>query len=234
MLRPSSALLAALFTVPAHAQWAGELSLGYLATSGNTRTQSLNGKVTAEYTTAAWKNSFQALGVYSTDQGETTAERYAASDKVDWTLGERDYLFAVVDWEKDLFGGVRRRVSESLGYGRHVLAGPVHLLDLEAGVGARQTEENVTGDHDDDLIFRGLGKYRFKLSETSAFVQSLKVEAGESNTSGESVTELKLSVVGNLFASLSYTVKHNTEVPDGAERTDTYSAVNLSYTFGES
>ena len=47
------------------------------------------------------------------------------------------------------------------------------------------------------------------------------------------MTELKLSVVGNLFASLSYTIKNNSEVPAGTEQTDTFAAVNLSYAFGK-
>ena len=227
-------ILVAALTTPVHAQWSGEAALGYLATSGNTRTESLNGKAKVDYTTESWKNSFQALGVYSADGGESTAERYGASDKLDRNLSELNYVFAAIDWEKDLFGGIRERVSETVGYGRHVLNGPIHVLDLEIGAGARQTEENLTGDRNDDLIVRGLGKYGYKLSETSQFVQVLKVESGESNTYGESVSELKLSIVGNLFAALSYTIKYNTDVPTGTEKTDTYSAVNLSYAFGKS
>lgn len=233
MFRSSSPWLALLIAAPAQAQWSGEISLGYLATSGNTSTESLNGKLLLEYEAATWKNSFQVLGVYTDDQGETSAERYAASDKVDWKIGARNYVFAAVDWEKDLFSGIRERTSETVGYGRHLLTGPVHVLDLEAGAGARQTRENFTGQTEDDMIFRGLGKYEWKFSPTSQFGQSLKVESGASNTFGESLSELKLSIIGNLFATISYTVKHNTDVPSGTERTDTFSAVNLSYVFGK-
>ena len=42
----------------------------------------------------------------------------------------------------------------------------------------------------------------------------------------------KLSIIGNLFASVSYTLRSNTDVPDGSERTDSFTAVNLSYGFG--
>lgn len=233
MLRSSCGFLFLSLAAPAWAQWSGEVGVGYLATSGNTTTESLNGKLLLEYDAGSWKNSLQLLGVYTTDQGETSAERYAAADKVDWELGERNYIFAAIDWEKDLFAGIRERTSETVGYGRHVLVGPVHTLDLEIGAGARQTEENITGDRADDLVFRGLGQYEWKFSPTSQFNQSLKVESGASNTFGESISELKLAIVGNLFATLSYTVKHNTDVPAGTERTDTFSAVNLSYTFGK-
>lgn len=221
-----------LCCAPVQAQWSGEIAAGYLATSGNTSTQSLNGKLGLDYTGESWKNSFKAMSVYTTDRGEVSAERYAASDKIDWKFGERNYLFASLDWEKDLFGGIRERTSETLGYGRNALVGPTHLLDLEIGVGARQSKANVTGEREQDLIFRGSALYARKISETSAFKQALKVESGESNTFGEALSELKLSIVGNLFASLSYTLRHNTDVPDGTDRTDSFTAVNLSYGFG--
>ncbi len=86
---------------------------------------------------------------------------------------------------------------------------------------------------EDDAIGRAFGKYQWALSETSTFIQTLKVESGAENTFTESVTELKLSVVGNLFAALSYTVKHNSDVPADTKKTDTFSAVNLSYAFGK-
>ncbi len=233
MLKRSTFLVALLAAVPAHAQWSGEVAAGYLATSGNTSTQSLNGKIGVDYTTETWKNSFKALSVYTTDQGDTSAERYAVSDKVDWKFGGgRNYIFAAVDWEKDLFGGIRERTSETAGYGRNVLVGPTHLLDLEIGAGARQQKANVTGEREEDLIFRGSGLYVWKLTETSQFSEGVKVESGESNTFVEALSELKVSIIGNLFATISYTVRHNTDVPDGTDRTDSFTAINLSYTFG--
>ncbi len=217
----------------AHAGWSGEVELGYLASSGNTQTESLNGKIALDYAGEQWKNALLASGVYTTDEGETSAERYAAADTVSWNVSARDYLFGAVDWEKDLFGGVRERLSETVGYGRHVLTGPVHLLDLELGAGARQTQANDTGERQNDTIVRARAAYQWALSETSRFRQTLKSESGESNTYVESVSELKLSIVGNLYAVLSYTVHHNTDVPAGNEKTDTFTAVNLSYSFGK-
>jgi putative salt-induced outer membrane protein len=232
VFRRCGLLVLLICITPAQAQWSGEIAAGYLATSGNTSTQSLNGKLGLDYTRESWKNSFKALSVYSTDQGEASSERYAASNKTDWNFSERNYVFASLDWEKDLFGGIRERTSETLGYGRKVLVGPTHLLDLEIGAGARQSKANLTGEREQDLIFRGSGLYTWKISETSEFKQALKVESGESNTFGEALSELKLSIVGNLFASLSYTLRHNTDVPEGTDRTDSFTAVNLSYGFG--
>ena len=228
--------LCALLLIPCAASaqpWSGDLAAGFLATSGNSETRSLNGKLALVYDRDVWQNSFAASALGSSDNDTTTAERYTVGDKLDYNFSEQDYWFGTVEWEKDLFGGIRERTSETVGYGRNVLTGPVHLLDLEIGAGARQTEANVTGERESELIGRLAGKYAWTLSETSAFVQTLKVESGDSNTFTESVSELKLAIVGNLHAMLSYTVRNNSDVPAGTDKTDTFTAVNLSYSFGK-
>lgn len=233
MLRPG--IVAALMLSPSvsHAAWSGEAGAGLLTTSGNSESESFNGKLLLDRKSEAWKNSFNATAINQGDEDGRTAERYAIGDKLDWSFSERDYLYGAVDWEKDLFGGYRERFSETVGYGRHLLLGPVHTLDAEIGAGARQTEEQETGDKEREAIGRAGGKYLWKISDTSAFAQSLKVEYGNSNTFSEAVSELKMSVVGNLFASISFTARNNSNVPPETKKTDTFTAVNLSYAFGK-
>lgn len=199
--------------------------------SGNSETQSVTGKVLLDYVESKWKNNFTATALSNGDEEDTTAERYTAGDKLDYNFTDRDYIFGAIDYEKDLFGGFRERTAETAGYGRHVLTGPVHTLDAEIGAGARQTEEQDTGDKESEAIGRLGGKYQWTISETSAFAQSLKVESGSSNTFTEALSELKLSVVGNLFAAISFTARNNSDVPPDTKKTDTFTSVNLSYTF---
>lgn len=234
MRLPILSVLLVAPTLATAAPWSGEISAGYLGTSGNSETRSLNAKLGLDYTQERWKNSFLATALGSAESAGSTAERYTAANKTDFNFSERDYVFVALEWEKDLFGGIRQRTSETVGYGRHVLTGPVHTLDLEAGVGARQTEENVTGLKDDDLIGRLAGKYVWAFSETGSFLQTVKVETGDTNTFTESVSELKLAIVGNLHAMLSYTIRNNSDVPAGTDKTDTFTAVNLAYSFGKS
>jgi putative salt-induced outer membrane protein len=212
--------------------WSGEAGLGYLASNGNSKTSSLNAKFALNYVEDQWKNSFLATAFMTSDQGASTGERYGASDKLDYNFTEHDYAFGNVEYDKDLFGPIGERTVETVGYGRHVLTGPVHTLDLEIGAGARQAITNDTNEREDDAVGRLSGKYVWKISGTSAFSQSLKIESGSTDTFTESVTELKFNVVGNIFASASYTLRNNTQVPPGIGRTDTFTALNLSYTFG--
>lgn len=227
--------LAAVLTLPLAAQageWKGEAGAGLLTTSGNSETQSINGKFTLEYLETRWKNRFHATALNNGDEEGTTAERYTVGNQFDFNFNPRNYMFLAVDWEKDLFGGFRERTVETLGYGHRFLTGPTHTLDAEIGAGARQTEAQDTGERENEFIGRFGGRYQWAISETSAFSQSVKVESGSDNTFTEAVTELKLSIVGNLFASVSFTARNNSDVPPDSKKTDTYTAVNLSYSFG--
>lgn len=230
-------LVLALLTVPAATAaaadgWSGEVGAGFLSTEGNSSTRSSNGKAMVVYTEAPWKNTFTASAVHAASAAGTTAERYAAGDKVDYLFTERSYAFVVVEYEKDLFGAVRERTSEAVGLGRHFLAGPAHFLDGELGVGARQSEENATGDRRNEAIARASARYEWKFTDRNSFIQALKSEGGDDNVYTESVTQLKLQVIGQLAAALAYTVRYNSEVPPGVEHADSEASVNLVYAFG--
>ncbi|MGQ0501269.1 MAG: DUF481 domain-containing protein [Panacagrimonas sp.] len=232
MIRRAVPALVLLLPAAAHAEWKGQIGAGLLTTSGNSETQSLNGKLGLDYLSPQWKNTFTATAINNGDDDGRTAERYTIGDKLDYNLDPQNYLFGAVDYEKDLFGGFRERLVESVGYGRHILTGPVHTLDAEVGGGARQTQEQNTGDREDDLIGRLGGKYQWAISETSAFAQALKVEAGEENTFTEAISELRLTVIGSLALSLSFTVRNNSDVPPDTKRTDSFTSIGLTYAFG--
>ena len=236
-------LAAAAEDPPPPTRWSGEVTAGFVETTGNSETRTANARGEVVYAVETWRNTFNASALQSQatqtneltglEENQVTAERYGAGNKSDFNFTERDYAFLQLEYEKDLIGGVRERTSETVGYGRKVLTGPDHLLELEAGVGARQTEQQGTGIKADDAILRGRLGYKWNFSETSFFGESLKAESGESNTFTESVTELRLSLVGKLFALASYTVRANTDVPPDTRKTDTITAFSLGWTFGK-
>jgi putative salt-induced outer membrane protein len=239
-----AALLSAAFFAPpaavaadgaddaADGEWSGSLGASLLVTDGNSQSRSVGGKVNAVWASDPWKNTFDASATNVSGSTGQTAERYLATDKVDYNITEHTYAFVAGEWEKDLFGPVRERTSETAGLGRHILLGPVHVLDAELGAGARQTKENGTGIRSNEAIGRFAAKYEWKFTDKNAFSENVKVESGANNTYSESVTALKLAIVGSLSSAISYTVRHNSDVPPGTEHVDTETAVNLVYAFG--
>ena len=210
--------------------WQGSVSLGYLATTGNTNTRSLNGQMLAGYKSGPWQDllSFQALK--SSQDGITTAENYELNGQTDYNFTENNYLFGLLDYLRDIFSGYQRRTSEILGYGRRLYATDTQQLDLEFGAGARQTRN--TNDTSDNGVVEMLGaKYLWKFTDKSNFSENLSVVHGTDSTFTQTVTALTTNLAGDFALSLSYTVKHNSSVPPGFKKSDTITAVSLVYTF---
>lgn len=210
--------------------WAGTAKLGYLATSGNTDNSSLNAGFTVSRSVDDWKHSFAAAAISSADSNITTAEAYEAGWKSERNLSEKSYLFGELDWRKDRFSGFETQFSQTIGYGRRLIDSEAHKLNGEIGFGARQSELIDGTDEKEGIIRAGLD-YTWQLSETAAFTQVLTIESGQENTYTESVTAISAQMVGNLALVASYTIKNNSDVLPAIEKTDTYTAISLEYTF---
>ncbi|HKK14574.1 MAG TPA: DUF481 domain-containing protein [Gammaproteobacteria bacterium] len=226
--------LAAFAGAAAAGTLSGNVDLGYTASSGNTKTSNLDAKFGLGYVVGPWTHKLK-LGVISASKdNQSTAERYTASGKTEYDFTEHNYVFGQGQYIKDRFAGVRQNLTLTAGYGRRVINSPVQSLDAEIGAGFRRTQEQAPSLRwRSDAIAQLGADYKYKLSDTGRFEQQLSIQSGHVNTFTESVTSLKLAVMGNLSAKLSYTVDHNSTVPAGLSKTDTYTSVALSYQFGK-
>lgn len=209
---------------------AGNIKFGYLATSGNTETKSMNTGAEATYTLERWIHAAKLAAIYAEDNSVTTAEAYEASWRSDWKWTDRDSIFGRLNWRKDRFGGFDTQFSQTLGYSRRILTGPVHELSGDLGAGARQSTDQLGVDTEEFILTLGLG-YKWTFSETSDFQQTFAFEVGEDNTFSESVTSISATLVGALRLVGSYTIRNNSDVPIGTEKTDTRTAIVLEYNF---
>jgi putative salt-induced outer membrane protein len=210
--------------------WSGKVALGYLATSGNTDSSSLNSAFAVAYTTGRWTHALDAAAINTTEDDQTIAEAYAVGWKTEFNMTDKDFLFGRVNWRKDRFSGYDQQLSQSIGYGRRLIDTGVHFLNAEIGAGARQSELS-DGTTEDDFIVRGGLNYRWQFSEQAQFTQDFATESGPQNTYIQSVTAIKARLIGALALVVSYTVKNNSEVPVGNEKTDTFTALSLEYGF---
>ena len=236
MFKPSLLALALVtLAVPALAEddesrWSGKATVGFLATSGNTDNSNLNTGFELAYAPGMWVHEVRALAIYATESNATTAEAYELGWKSERKISDHDFLFGRLDWRRDRFSSFETQFSQTLGYGRRLIDGDKHSLNVEVGAGARQSDL-ADGSSQSETILRGGLHYAWTLSETAEFKQDLVVEAGGKNTFMESVTALSAKLVGNLALVASYTVRHNTDVLPLTEKTDTRSALSLDYLF---
>jgi putative salt-induced outer membrane protein len=208
----------------------GNVTLGYLATSGNTETSSLNAAFKADYAAGKWLHEASASAINASEDNTTTAEAYELGWTSNWNLTERDFLFGRLNWRKDEFGGFNTQFSQTVGYARNVVENDKHNLRLEAGAGARQSEDQVGVKQDETILTGGLN-YSYQFSETAQFRQTIKIEAGDQNTFSESVTAVSAQLIGRLALTASFTYRNNSDVPVDTENTDTRTAISLEYAF---
>ena len=208
----------------------GNVKFGYLATTGNTETSSLNTKFETKYVAGDWHHEALASAINASESKVTTAEAYEAGWKSGWDFSDRDYVFGRLNWRKDRFGPFDTQFSQTVGYGRHIIDTDVHDLEGEVGFGARQSEDQL-GVNQNETIVTGLLNYTWTFSETSEFSQVFRLEVGGDNTFSESVTSITARLIGALNLVASYTIRNNSDVPVGTEKTDTRTAISLEYAF---
>jgi putative salt-induced outer membrane protein len=209
----------------------GTVSLGYLATKGNT--DSTNGNFSFKVTwdlDGPWKHDWTALAINARTNGVTTAESYSAGYKALRDFSETSYLFFSTDWRQDVFSGYDRQASQAIGYGRRLIDTERQMLSVEGGAGSKQSDL-VTGEELDEAIVRGALDYLLDISESSSFSQKLLIEQGDENRYTESTSALKARIVGNIALVLSLVIKNNSDVPVGIEDTDRFTSISLEYAF---
>jgi len=210
--------------------WSGKASLGYLGTSGNTDTTNMSGAFEVEYLLEKWTHQFKASAIKASEDNDTTAEAFTAGWKSERQLNDASFLFGRLDWRKDRFSGYDSQFSQTVGYGHRLIDTDKHSLNGELGFGARQSEL-ADGTNESETILTGGLYYKWQISDTAEFIQDLLVEAGDENTYTMSKTALKATLVGDLALVASYTIKNNSDVPLGTEKTDTFTALSLEYAF---
>ncbi len=161
--------------------WSGKAAFGYLATSGNTENSNLNSSFEVGYRTGDWQHGLEAFAIHTSENNVTTAEAYELGWKSERNLTEHDFLFGRIDWRKDKFSGYDTQLSESIGYGRRLIGGNAHRLNVEIGLGVRQSELS-DGTEEEEIIARGGLIYKWVFSETAEFNQDFVVESGDKNT----------------------------------------------------
>jgi putative salt-induced outer membrane protein len=210
--------------------WSGNVSLGFLSTSGNTNTTSYNTSFGILYTKNKWTHALDAAANGADESDAVTAEAYKADWKSSYNFNENNYLFGLIAWRKDRFSGVTEQLSESIGYGRRIIDTSAHLLNAEIGAGYRNADLSDNTSESGAIGRLGLD-YKWTFSETSNFEQTIAVEAGSDNTYIESVSAVRAKLLGDFAIVLSYTVRHNTDVPVGSEKTDKMTAISLELAF---
>jgi len=214
-----------------HEGWRGTGELGYVKTSGNTDTSSLNLALEFIYEQEKWRHTLGGSMLKSSKDGTTDADRWTARAQSDYKFSEKSYLFASVRHDADEFAGYNPVTAFSAGYGRQLVETEKQFLLAEIGAGYRLQKVADTGEKEDGAILRGRLDYRWTISESTQFGNLFLVEYGSDNTYFQNDTSLTVAINKAFGVKLGYQYRHNTQPPAGSDATDQQFTTNLVYNF---
>jgi putative salt-induced outer membrane protein len=216
---------------PTPVGWTGEGALGYTSTSGNSDTENLRARLAVSRESDQWKHTASLDAIKNESDDETSADSLALKARSEYNFGEKSYAFGQLRLEDDEFSGYEYQRTLTFGVGSRFIENEKHLLDASIGLGYRSLKDSETEETEEDNIVTADVKYEYKISETATFIQTILIEDGDENTYTESDTSLKIRIVGNLAAKISYLVKRNSEVPASIDKSDKITTVSLVYAF---
>jgi len=215
--------------------WSGKVGIGYISSSGNNDTTSFTGNAEVNWDGERWHHGLLGKALGQSTDNVTTAEAYKAAYQAKFDLSKRTYLFGLLDYNKNRFSSYDSQFFQVLGVGQRFIQTDKHELNGELSAGASQSDLVVLlppgTDSINEAVFRVAGNYQWTISDTSSFSQILSVSSGSSNTYTESITELSAGIIGSLSTVIGYTVRHNSDVSPGTEKTDTFASISLEYVF---
>lgn len=222
---------------PAMAEWKGKAEAGVVLARGNTETTTANGKLDVANELEKWKHSALLAALYAqsedsvTDELETSAQRYEARWQSDYKFTPRAFWFGGLRYERDEFSGFDYQASLTTGLGYRFIDTDRTKFYGQAGVGYRQLQDSLTGEKEDEVVYRGDLGFERVLTANTKLTDKLIVEAGSTNTFAGNDLALEVKMSERFGLSLGYGVRYNSDPPTGLESTDTLTTVNLSYSF---
>jgi len=224
-----------------------DVELGFIATSGNTETTSLKGRLNIKQELTKFRNNYVAEAFYKEDEvsvevdGETstetqtTAEKYFLSAQSDFKLDkEHKGIFVFGSYEQDEFSSFDYQSTIAVGYSDRLFTNDNSHLSYSVGPGMAFNEVRETGETNSTGIIRASAEYFVQISENAKFTQTLSseipFESGE-NRKTKAESALSANIASGLALKVSFVVDHNSEVTEGTEKADTQTAVTLVYSF---
>ncbi|MHC9511819.1 DUF481 domain-containing protein [Kangiella sp. M94] len=209
----------------------GTIDFGYISTTGNSETESLNGAF--KYITRIsdeWSTGVHITGMTSENDEVREAERYTFVWNNRYDLSERSFVYSVVDYMNDYFGAYDYQAGAYVGYGHELFKDDTGHFSLGLGLGYRVNALKA-GEDEKENVVRGDLDYQYNISETAIITQLISAIWGQEFDTYSSETALKTKISDSLALKLAYHVNYNSEVPVGAEKRDTTTSISVSYSF---
>jgi putative salt-induced outer membrane protein YdiY len=208
---------------------------GFIATTGNTETTSIKGRLSAHQELPHWSNDYTIEALYKKDEisgvEQTTAQKYFLSAQGNYKLENPDHrLFGFASYEDDRFSSFNYQATLASGWSQKMWEDETSQFSYSVGPGYSFAETNED-EEQNSLIVRAALDYQWKISDTANFKQLLSTEVGEDNTKSRSESSVSAQISGGLSLKISLTLDHNSDVAVDIKKLETQTAVTLVYSF---
>lgn len=219
-----------LTALPAAARWTGKGEGGLAFASGNSDTRSANARVSAVHKDDGVEWSFGLGGLYVRNDGDTTARRWEASTQARFDFLGRNFWYGGVRYEEDPFSGFHHQGLITTGAGRRFFDTERSKLVGQVGAGYKFLDPIGVVELKDTTV-TGVAslEYNHKLTDTTTLIDRFASEFTSGNNFLQNEVGVTLKVTDRIALSLAYTVRHNTDPPEGFDKTDMLTTVNLVY-----
>lgn len=224
--------------------WEMTAEVGVIATSGNTESTTVQTKADIKQRTDRWHNHYVLSVLFQEDQltredntttTEKTAEKYFGSVKSAYQLERPDTnLFVFGSHTEDKFGSYRKYSTLAMGYGTRLFENDTMKLDAEIGPGyfrADRVFADGSTTQESGTLLRGAASYKWEISPSAEFNQTISVEAAEENTRTVAESSLSTRINGAMQMKVGINIANDSTVAEGKKNTDTTTYVNLVYKY---
>ena len=229
-------ILTLLAALPA---WAEEqpnklsLGLSYLATTGNSSSQTAGLDLLFKRKFDSWGLEVAANYLRAEQNGVETAKKLFFGARGTRALSADLDLFLAGSYLQDRFAGLDPRLLASGGVAYKLLKGPEHELAFDLGL--TWTSDNLVGDGSTSYAGALVGaRYGWNISKTAKLTENLAFYPSFQDTSNwriESTTGLQAAISTTTALKLTYGYRYANLPVAGFGKTDTQTAVSLVINF---
>ncbi|HEU0277086.1 MAG TPA: DUF481 domain-containing protein [Rhodanobacteraceae bacterium] len=179
---------------------------------------------------------------------ETTANHYDAGGSVGYKFNPRSYIVGAARYDHDDFAPNRWQEVASIGFGYILLKDMRSELSFEAGPGYKRYQPQtftmvdttvmppiatrVTPQAQNEAIGRGLVNYKYALTPSTSFQETLLAEVGGKNKYYQNDIGLAVAMTKALALKIAYENRYNSDIVPGTRHLDSLFTTNLVYNFG--
>lgn len=217
--------------------WTAKAEFGLAVASGNTESETLNGRLQFERKEARWFYGVDASALRAKADDALSANRFVLGLRLGYDFSPRSYLVGSLRHEVDDFAAFEHQLVAAAGIGHRFIEHERTTVVAEIGPGLRRVQpiDAVVGNPPiatpvearTDTIARGTLEYRHELTATATLNNRLLVESGDGSTFLQNDTGISVRMSERLALRAGYQLRHTTGVPVDVARTDRLLTTNL-------